>query len=639
LKTAFVSKCNSLLTSENQKFTDLPTSKSSIKMSDLLNFNLPKHEENAIIKVVGVGGGGSNAVNYMYNKGINGVDFVVCNTDAQALDNSPILNKMQLGHTLTKGRGAGARPEVGRDAAMESIEEIRALFHSDLQMVFVTAGMGGGTGTGAAPVIAQVAKEMGILTVGIVTVPFAFENKKRTAQATAGIEEMRKAVDTLLIIRNDKLRELYGNLSLSNAFSHADDVLCTAAKSIAELITITGIVNVDMNDVITVMRGSGVAIMGSGRAQGEDQAIRAVQMAMESPLLNDDDITGASHILLNITYGNNELKMDEIGEITDFIQDLAGPEADIIWGYGKDEQLGEDICVNVIATGFAAKEIATLLPLNAVKEAPAPTPVFVLGDAPTVAVVEPSPVVEENPVFTLDTTPVVEEAPAAMPVAVVVEETPVVAETAPLTEMPVAEVTEEPFKLVVADEIELEIENSFESNPTVEEPIKQGALFSFEEFEKAELANAEMMKMEVEEPEIPELSTFKIQENNTAETPVIPSFESIRQTSDREIPETQMTFKPEVVAENRPPRTELMARNKEREARIREYTMRMKSPNGLNELENEPAYLRRKVTLDEGTHSSENTVSRTISREVTDENGNTRIELRSNNPYLHDNVD
>ena len=604
-------------------------------MSDLLNFNLPKQEENAIIKVVGVGGGGSNAVNYMFNKGINGVDFVVCNTDAQSLDNSPILNKMQLGHTLTKGRGAGARPEVGRDAAMESIEEIRALFHSDLQMVFVTAGMGGGTGTGAAPVIAQVAKEMGILTVGIVTVPFAFENKKRTAQATAGIEEMRKAVDTLLIIRNDKLRELYGNLSLSNAFSHADDVLCTAAKSIAELITITGIVNVDMNDVITVMRGSGVAIMGSGRANGEGQALRAVQMAMESPLLNDDDITGASHILLNITYGNNELKMDEIGEITDFIQELAGPEADIIWGYGKDEQLGEDICVNVIATGFAAKEIATLLPLNAVKEAPAPTPVFVLGDAPT-AVVEPSPVVDENPVFTLDTTPVVEETPEA-PVAVVVEETPVVAETAPLIET--LEVSEEPFKLVIADEIELEIENSFESNPTVEEPLKQGALFSFAEFEKAELANEEPMKMELEENEIPDLSIFKIQENTTAEIPVIPSFESIGQTSDRVIPETQMTFKPEVVAENRPPRTELMARNKEREARIREYTMRMKSPNGLNELENEPAYLRRKVTLDEGTHSSENTVSRTISREVTDENGNTRIELRTNNPFLHDNVD
>ncbi len=578
-------------------------------MSDLLNFNLPKQEENAIIKVVGVGGGGSNAVNYMFNKGINGVDFVVCNTDAQSLDNSPILNKMQLGHTLTKGRGAGARPEVGRDAAMESIEEIRALFTPDLQMVFVTAGMGGGTGTGAAPVIAQVAKEMGILTVGIVTVPFAFENKKRTAQATAGIEEMRKAVDTLLIIRNDKLRELYGNLSLSNAFSHADDVLCTAAKSIAELITITGIVNVDMNDVITVMRGSGVAIMGSGRANGEGQALRAVQLAMESPLLNDDDITGASHILLNITYGNNELKMDEIGEITDFIQELAGPEADIIWGYGKDEQLGEDICVNVIATGFAAKEIATLLPLNAVKETPAPAAVFILGDAPTAPVA------------------VVEEIPA------------VIAETETMTESTVSEVAEESFKLVLADEIELEIENSFESNPTVEEPVKQVAMFSFAEFEKAELANEETVKMELEEPEIPELSTFKIQENTETETPFVPAFESIRPTSDREVPEVQMTFKQEVATENRPPRTELQARNKEREARIREYTMRMKSPNGLNELESEPAFMRRKVTLDEGNHSSENTVSRTISREVTDENGNTRIELRTNNPFLHDNVD
>ena len=578
-------------------------------MSELLNFNLPKQEENAIIKVVGVGGGGSNAVNYMFNKGINGVDFVVCNTDAQSLDNSPILNKMQLGHTLTKGRGAGARPEVGRDAAMESIEEIRALFTPDLQMVFVTAGMGGGTGTGAAPVIAQVAKEMGILTVGIVTVPFAFENKKRTAQATAGIEEMRKAVDTLLIIRNDKLRELYGNLSLSNAFSHADDVLCTAAKTIAELITITGIVNVDMNDVITVMRGSGVAIMGSGRANGEGQALRAVQLAMESPLLNDDDITGASHILLNITYGNNELKMDEIGEITDFIQELAGPEADIIWGYGKDEQLGEDICVNVIATGFAAKEIATLLPLNAVKEVPAPAAVFILGDTPTAPVA------------------VVEEIPA------------IVAETDTMTESTVSEVAEEPFKLVLADEIELEIENSFESNPTVEEPVKQVALFSFAEFEKADLANEETVKMELEEPAIPELSTFKIQEYTETETPFTPAFESIHPTSDREVPEVQMTFKQEVATENRPPRTELQARNKEREARIREYTMRMKSPSGLNELESEPAFMRRKVTLDEGNHSSENTVSRTISREVTDENGNTRIELRTNNPFLHDNVD
>jgi cell division protein FtsZ len=462
-----------------------------------------------------------------------------------------------------------------------------------------------------------------------------FEGRKRTMQADSGLKEMRDAVDTLLIIRNDKLRELYGNLSLSNAFSHADDVLCTAAKSIAELITITGIVNVDMNDVITVMRGSGVAIMGSGRAHGEDQAIRAVQMAMESPLLNDDDITGASHILLNITYGNNELKMDEIGEITDFIQELAGPEADIIWGYGKDEQLGEDICVNVIATGFAPKEIATLLPLNTVKEAPEPTPVFVLGDA--AVAVEPSAVVEENPVFTLATTPVVEETPIA-PVAEVVEETSVVAETAPLMETPVADIAEESFKLVVADEIELEIENSFESNTPVEETVNQAASFSFEEFEK-ELEKEEMVKMELQEPEIPELSKFKIQENTTAETPIIPSFESIRPLSDRAIPETQMTFKPEVVAENRPPRTELMARNKEREGRIREYTMRMKSPNGLNELENEPAYLRRKVTLDEGTHSSENTVSRTISREVTDENGNTRIELRTNNPFLHDNVD
>jgi len=593
-------------------------------MSELLNFNLPKQDTVTNIKVVGVGGGGSNAVNYMFDNGIQGVEFVVCNTDSQALDKSPIPTKLQLGHNLTKGRGAGAKPEVGREAAIESIDEIRELFSDDLQMVFVTAGMGGGTGTGAAPVIAQVAKEMGILTVGIVTIPFAFENKKRTQQATAGIEEMRKAVDTLLIIRNDKLRELYGNLSLSNAFGHADDVLCTAAKSIAELITITGIVNVDMNDVITVMRGSGVAIMGSGTASGEGQAIRAVQAAMESPLLNDDDITGASHILLNITFGNNELKMDEIGEITDFIQEQAGPDADIIWGYGKDEQLGDDICVTVIATGFQAKEIATMLPLAAVQEVVQPAPVFVLGNTEPVAPV--APVVEdkveeimEEPAAPIA---VVEEAPVA-----VVEETPVAQEEEYVGE----------FRMISNDEIEFEIENTCEKEETVQTDL----FASFENYEahvNNQVEETTFEANEEEELDLPEISTFKMKEVEMPEA-VTPTFNTELPIDETHVTPAHVTFHAETVTENRPSRTELMQRNKERELRIREFTMRMKSPNGLNELENEPAFMRRKVNLEEGTHSSEVTVSRTISKEVTDADGNTRIELRTNNSFLHDNVD
>jgi len=606
---------------------------------ELLQFNLSSSETLSNIKVIGVGGGGSNAVNYMYSNGINGVDFVVCNTDAQALAKSPIEHKIQLGAELTKGRGAGARPEVGRQAALESIEEIKSLFSEDIQMVFITAGMGGGTGTGAAPVIAQAAKEMGILTVGIVTIPFAFENKKRTQQANDGIEEMRKAVDTLLIIRNDKLRELYGNLSLTNAFGHADNVLCTAAKSIAELITLTGLVNVDMNDVITVMRGSGVAIMGSGKASGDGQAIRAVEAAMESPLLNDNDINGAAHILLNIMHGHVELTMDEIGEITDYIQEQAGPEADIIWGYGKDENLGEDISVTVIATGFQAKEIPTLLPLE--EKAPIEnTPVYVLGE------VAPSPV--------LPVVETIEPVAVSEPIAPVVEVPTVTEMPVAVTEIPQEElsVEETPFKLVVADEIEFEVENTWNEvqEEKVEEPV-QGALFSFADYLAQEEAQEEIQpKMDASqdiesvslvEPEIPELTTFKLKVNETtSEEPVAPIMNMSRPV-ENEAPAVSMTFKQEEqhLTEHRPPRTELMARNKEREARIREFTMRMKSPQGLNELESEPAFVRRKVALDETPHSSENTLSRTISKEVTDENGNVRIELRKNNPFLHDNVD
>lgn len=319
-----------------------------------MEFDLPKDKDSSIIKVIGVGGGGSNAVNHMYKQGIEGVDFYVCNTDLQALDVSPVPNKIQLGPSLTEGRGAGSIPEIGKNAAVENIDDIREFLGANTKMVFVTAGMGGGTGTGAAPVIAAIAKEMGILTVGIITVPFGFEGRKRRIQAEEGLEEMRKNVDTLLVINNEKLREISGNLTIGNAFSQADDVLTTAAKGIADVISVTGAINVDFNDVNTVMKDSGVAIMGSAAAEGEARALKAVQSALNSPLLNDNEISGANYVLLNITYGDKEVLMDEITEITDYIQDEAGSSADVIWGHGLDESLGEKLSVTIIATGFKA---------------------------------------------------------------------------------------------------------------------------------------------------------------------------------------------------------------------------------------------------------------------------------------------
>jgi len=317
----------------------------------MMKFNMPK-DQSSIIKVIGVGGGGSNAVNHMYNQGIKGVDFIVCNTDAQALDISPVPVKIQLGESLTEGRGAGSIPDVGKNAAIENIDDIKEILANNTKMVFVTAGMGGGTGTGAAPVIAKAAKDLGILTVGIVTVPFSFEGRKRKGQAELGIDAIRDAVDTLLIINNDRLREMFGNLTLQNAFAQADQVLSTAAKGIAEVISVTGQINVDFNDVNTVMRDSGVAIMGSAVAEGDNRSLRAVEEALSSPLLNDNEIMGARYVLLNITYGTREVLMDEITEITDYIQDEAGMDADVIWGHGQDEELGDKLSITIVATGF-----------------------------------------------------------------------------------------------------------------------------------------------------------------------------------------------------------------------------------------------------------------------------------------------
>lgn len=318
---------------------------------DNITFDLPKNQSN-VIKVIGVGGGGSNAINHMFQAGIIGVDFVVCNTDAQALQNSPVPNKIQLGVSLTEGLGAGANPEVGQQAALESMEDIKRMLSPSTKMVFITAGMGGGTGTGAAPVIAKLAREMDILTVGIVTIPFQFEGKMRCDQAQQGIEKLRGNVDSLIIINNNKLREVYGNLGFKAGFSKADEVLSTAARGIAEVITHHYTQNIDLRDAKTVLSNSGTAIMGSASASGSSRAHEAIMKALDSPLLNDNKIYGAKNVLLLIVSGTHEITIDEIGEINELIQTEAGHGANIIMGVGEDNDLGEAISVTVIATGF-----------------------------------------------------------------------------------------------------------------------------------------------------------------------------------------------------------------------------------------------------------------------------------------------
>jgi len=543
-----------------------------------MEFDLPKNIS-SIIKVIGVGGGGSNAVNHMYNLGIKGVDFIVCNTDKQALDISAVPYKIQLGASLTEGNGAGAIPEIGKNAAIENIDEIRSVLGDNTKMVFVTAGMGGGTGTGAAPVIASIARELGILTVGIVTVPFGFEGRKRRQQAELGLEEMRKAVDTLLVINNEKLREMTGNLTINNAFSKADDVLTVAAKGIAELISVTGAVNVDFNDVYTVMKDSGVAIMGSAAVEGEDRAIRCVTEALDSPLLNDNNIAGAKFVLLNITYGDKEVLMDEITEITDFIQDEAGSSADVIWGHGYDPTLGEKLSVTLIATGFNSSPITgfekapekIVRPLH---EEPKNEIVSQLGKPTEVAPkAEPTKNVDNNNELFLKTVePTLEAKPTIR--NWVEEATKTIVE--PQKE-------QEPVSLV------WEVEST---SPKVEEEI--------------------IPVIEVKDP-----SDEKIVHTLELDDAIIPLENTIRAT-----PKTHMS--PE----------EQLKIQQERMERLHAYTQKLKKADGLTQLEKEPAFERRNIQLDQSRPSTENSVS----RYGVSGNGE-NISLRSNNSFLHDNVD
>ena len=346
-----------------------------------MKFNMPK-EQSSMIKIIGVGGGGGNAVNHMFNEGIRGVNYIICNTDQQALDLSPIVNKIQLGPEITQGLGAGSRPEIGEKATIESTIAIQEILENNTKMVFITAGMGGGTGTGGAPVIAKIAKDMGILTVGIVTTPFSFEGRRKLLQADEGIQKLKENVDALIVVSNDKISEIFGNLGNGDAFARANDVLLNGAKSISEIITVPGTINVDFADVQYVIKNSGIAIMGTGVAEGEERSLRAVQMALDSPLLDDNNITGAHNILINITSGTNQVTINEINNISNYVQDAAGNETDIIFGTCDDESLGDKISITLIATGFEKKiqsqipkkkEIITLEPTQQAIEPTIPT--------------------------------------------------------------------------------------------------------------------------------------------------------------------------------------------------------------------------------------------------------------------------
>lgn len=548
-----------------------------------MEFDLPTNIS-SIIKVIGVGGGGSNAVNHMYDLGIKGVDFIVCNTDKQALDVSSVPFKIQLGLSLTEGNGAGAIPEIGKNAAIENIDEIREVLSKNTKMVFVTAGMGGGTGTGAAPVIASVARELGILTVGIVTVPFGFEGRKRRQQAEAGLEQMRQSVDTLLVINNEKLRELTGNLTISNAFSKADDVLAVAAKGIAELISVTGSVNVDFNDVNTVMKDSGVAIMGSAAVDGEDRAIRCVQEAMSSPLLNDNNIHGAKYVLLNITYGDKEVEMNEITEITDYIQEEAGSTADVIWGHGYDPTLGDKLCVTLIATGFKSS------PITGFEKAPEKI-VKPLNEEPLREINKPleSPtqtnVVEVRNEYdpylkpTISTT--TQNANPVLPVQEVVE--------------PIKKIEPEVEKAPI--NLEWDLTPSTSNDLTLEE-------------DKSFFTET---KMETPQPAT-DTTTKIVHTIGSDEVYNIP------------VTDKQTTSKAGLTSE------EHQKLYNERMERLHLNNQRLKSADGLSQLESEPAFKRRNINLDYNKPSTENTNSRF----GVSGNGGT---LRSNNSYLHDNVD
>ena len=661
-----------------------------------ISFDLPKNQSN-VIKVIGVGGGGSNAINHMFKQGIKGVDFIVCNTDSQALQNSPVPNKIQLGVSLTEGLGAGANPDVGHQSAIESIGDIEKMLDTNTKMVFITAGMGGGTGTGAAPVIAQLAKERGILTVGIVTKPFQFEGKVRYEQALLGVEKLRKQVDSLIVINNNKLREVYGNLGFKAGFSKADEVLATASRGIAEVITHHYTQNIDLKDAKTVLSNSGSAIMGSSTATGDNRAKDAIISALDSPLLDDNKISGAKNVLLLIVSGSSEITIDEIGEINDHIQSEAGHGANIIMGVGEDETLGEAIAVTIIATGFNVEqqngivntenkkiihsldgehklerdltnktvEVFTAIntPVTEVKEEKivfeliedeleVKTPEVIDSSAseqaeqtfPAVASIDENELIAMNhfirnldvtfeivsPINDIDfkvTTPEVNEMKVVEPIIEKEEEQ--ITFTFDMPAMPTFERVEQVEKIEAVEETKIVFDLSESVNEiVVNEPVQfvpvtelnEGGIikYSLEEYMELEndLLNSKPSAATiVEEPIAEELNiTMKVE---TTEKPsaIVSHFEDISPV--------EMTIE-----------ETLKHRADDRRKKLKEFNYKFhNNPSKIEEMEKEPAYKRLGVDL------SNNTQVDTNSRMSIGIDSNDDTQLRSNNSFLHDNVD
>lgn len=566
-------------------------------MPEMLKFEHPKDQSN-IIKVIGVGGGGSNAVTHMFEQGIKGVDFILCNTDSQALDTSPVTTKVHLGK---RELGAGNIPAVGREAALATVDEFRELLEKHTKMLFITAGLGGGTGTGAAPVVAQVAHELDILTVGIVTLPFGFEGRKRRQQALEGLEELRKHVDTLLIISNDKLREEYGNMKLTEAFKRADDVLTTAAKGIAEIITVTGYINVDFEDVNTVMRQSGKAIMGSAKAEGENRALKAIEDAMRSPLLNDSNIAGAQNILLYITSGEDEVSLDEVLEITDYIQQTCGNTAEVIWGNGKDDTLGNNIAITIIATGFDNDDD---IPVGMTQGRVSVTDLY--GNQTNTRSTKPKemggkPVSEGNVIRHKLHDDAAEESTEQ-------------------TEKPIDTKKEEPQQKTIFSFVDKEerlekktkIHRLEEDKPEGEKP---------DDLDTEQRPTEAIHKVENKEEKSYQQASAKASETVSISVSDSEQQGSLKTAENKQEKEAGM------------PKEELDRNSMLRQSRLKAMSMKLHSNQGLEELERQPAYMRKGLKLDDPEQiNPDKEVSRYSLKDQ-------QSGLNSSNSFLHDNVD
>ena len=619
-----------------------------------ISFDLPKNQSN-VIKAIGVGGGGSNAINHMYRQGIKGVDFVICNTDAQALNNSGVPNKIQLGINLTEGLGAGANPEVGEKAALESAEDIMSMLNVNTKMVFITAGMGGGTGTGAAPIIAQMAREMNILTVGIVTTPFSFEGKLRNDQAQIGIEKLRSHVDSLIIINNNKLREVYGNLGFKAGFSKADEVLSTASKGIAEVITHHYTQNIDLKDAKTVLSNSGTAIMGAASSSGNNRANDAITKALDSPLLNDNRITGAKNVLLLIVSGNEEITIDEIGEINDYIQEQAGYGANIIMGVGEDPELFDSISVTVIATGFNVdqqNEISNTEPEKIVHDLEGEnlfSHVSEINESKEKSDEKTEPENNDKKVYTLED---------EFNEDIKNEDDSFENEN----EKKIVHVLDE----INDDDITFDIEDEYSALKTNEKNLNEK---DFVDSVQITETNKEINQFEIESSSI-EWSLFEEKENNISENKLKEDNSEkseiddlIEFTADQDnFNEENDTFDSVIEIESKMNSSEIdvstieaidesqkdnlqdplnssisdfqKQRSSERRLRMKEFNYKF-NKSKIDDIEREPAYKRRGIELKDKNYSEENNVSRTSI--TADENDDTKI--RKNNSFLHDNVD